>query len=111
VAPAWPPAGLTTAPEGHWLTVDAPRHHEQVIAHMLAHPGLSYEDARDHVEHLAAAPPAPPGWPPPDTIDANEGRQWLEEAPPPHFDAAVSLMLSRPGMRYEDAYDEIRRGR
>jgi hypothetical protein len=49
VPPAWPPAGLATASAGHWVVADAPRHHEAAVAHMLAHPGMSYEDTYTHV--------------------------------------------------------------
>jgi hypothetical protein len=42
--------GVADGQQGReWLQADAPAHHEAAVAHMLAHPGMSYESAFDFV--------------------------------------------------------------
>jgi hypothetical protein len=44
--PAPVPVAAPAAPtESGWMQAEAPQFHEQAVTHMLAHPGLSYEDA------------------------------------------------------------------
>jgi hypothetical protein len=118
-AATWPPvpkqpvwlagvaAGLPIArPEGDWLQVSPPRHHEAAVTHMLASPGKSYEVAFDEITQRITPPvPAAAGAPAAPTESG-----WMKVDPPRHHQAALDHMLAHPGMTYEDAYEFVSHG-